>query len=100
KQAELRETRIGIDDDAVRQADRLAQLRPDGEPIVDGTAPAVCDREMPEARIGGEQLPAFLGTDEPDGGIRELLFRRVENRAGNGDVGAQGDTRKHENVLD
>ena len=55
---------------------------------------------MPQPRIGGEQLPAFLGTSEPDRGVREALFRGIQNDAGNGDVGAQRHTRKDENVFD
>ncbi len=35
KQTELREPRIGIDDDAVRLAHGFAQLRPDGQPVVE-----------------------------------------------------------------
>ncbi len=54
---------------------------------------------MPQSRIGGEQLPAFLGTGEPDRRVREALFRGIQNDAGHGDVGAERHTRKDENVF-
>ncbi len=99
KQAELRQAGVGIDDDAVRQTHRFAQLRPNRQTIIDGPAAAIGDRKMPQARIGREQLPAFLRTGEPDRRVGKALFRGVENDAGDGDVGAQGDTRKDENVF-
>ena len=100
KQTELRETRIGIDHDAVRQADSIAQLRPHREPVINGPTASVSDRKMLQPRIGGEQFPAFLGTGEPDGRVGKALFRGIENDAGDRDIGAEGHTRKHENVVD
>lgn len=90
QQAKLGHARIGIDDDAVGIGERGAEFRSGGETVAEGAA-AIGNGKMPDAGIGGEQLPILAGADEIDGGIGKAALGGIEDDTGNGHVRAQGD---------
>ncbi len=54
---------------------------------------------MPDARIGGEQLPILARPGQVDGGIRKAALGGVQDHAGDRDIGAQRHAREHEDAA-
>src|SRR6185437_2931848 len=61
------------------------------EAVAEG-AFGVGDGEVGDSRVSGKEFVVFGGGGEDDAGVREALFGGVEQDAGDGDVGAEGDT--------
>src|SRR5438477_10110375 len=73
---------------------------PGREPFTHRATAWIGDGQMPNARIRFKQLPSLAAADQENSRLGKPALGRIEDDAGDGDVGPQRDAREHEHTVD